>query len=79
MPIGAPGSIARYLQERAASGEPFAQAFGAFVYGRRGDVVLLQTGNTRDEASRCAIPHPIVIDVRTYGCTVIEPQPQPET
>lgn len=73
LPLGSPGSIARYLQDRSKRDEPFARPWCVFCYGVGHNVLLVADGDTRAEAL-AKVPKVldsfVFVDVRDYGCKV---------
>lgn len=77
-PIGAPGSIARFLDDHARNpnAKPWPAPWCVFAYARKGGVVLCGSGHTKEAAEqvRGAAEREhgwaVVVDVRVSGCRV---------
>lgn len=72
--IGAPGSVARYLQECANIGRTFPAAHGVFGYAPGGTIVTWGTFKTPEEAHAEQLRRPgsVYVDVTSYDCKVAE-------
>lgn len=79
-PVGAPGSVARFLDDHAHNpdADPFPAPFCLFRYGRSGEppVVLAASKPGRLDFEPRALAQAleagcVLVDVRTYGCRVL--------
>lgn len=83
-PIGAPGSIARFLDDHARdpNAKPWPAPWCVFTYrslraGLAGGALFVGSGPTKEAAKLVQLGaerehgFAIVVDVRTYGCKVV--------
>lgn len=77
--IGAPGSLARFLDDHAhdPNAKPFPAPWCVFTYKATGGVLLCGAGGTK-EAADCVCGAAerehgwaVTVDVRTYGCRAV--------